>query len=260
MLAIVFFGVIQHEIPGYQLQQIVDKARAKADCDTFVVCNGNGIFASAPRLSSQVETIFDSGIDLMFLGEQAIARNAGRNELLEGKWPLIRPANLPGNPPGTGAKLIAFEEQSFWFFSLAQGNRKIPLDDEIDCLESFLTQKEDDFPVIVYLNGQDLEMKQACIWRFSNRKCKIHILGTGLNQATRKISNRSGSLSVLDIGAIKTRDSIGGLAPEIWWKKTRERIPGPNFPDSSPLEFEGLLVKFNKGGQLIEANFLDFAD
>lgn len=253
MLAIAFTGVIMHELPKQQIQALVTALKTEAGENCLLACNANGVFASAPGLAAEVELFFDSGIELIFLGEQAIARNSGRNELEKKSLPILRPLNLTSGLPGTGSRLISIGNEKIWMLSVTDQSQKTPVELAHESLDEFFGNKNDEFPVFINVNGRDLEYKKALAWKYSNYNFSVAIVGTGLNCqcGAPKIDGR-GNLFLADAGVVATGKSIAGAAPESWWKKNVERVPVTLMPDNSPVEGD-FCVLFYENGKVVKA-------
>ena len=226
MPVIAFLGIIQHEVAFGQLRKLVDAVRSRAGSGCVVLCNASGLFANAARLDSQIEVLFESGIDLVFPGEQAIARGAARSAIAAGRWPLIRPLNLPENSPGSGAVLCDKASDPFWALSLLDGSGKIQVEPAYGILEVFFRNKIDKFPVLINVQGNDLDLKKALAWKYADSGHQISWFGSGLGclSAAGGISADGGFIQP-EVGSIACAGSIGGFAPEIWWQRRINRLP-----------------------------------
>lgn len=221
-----FLGVFQHEVASQQLRRLVDAVRALAGNGCVVMCNTGGLFANAARLDSQVEALFDSGIDLIFPGEQAIARGAARSLVESGRWPMVRPLNLADNLPGHGALLFDKYSQPFWVVSILDGSGRIPVEPAYAVLEKFFRNKSDRFPVLINVHGNDFDYKRAMVWKYDGSGHQISWFGSGggtMSSVAEIWAN--GSFFQPEVGNAACRGSIGGLAPDIWWKRKIEKLP-----------------------------------
>ena len=226
MLAIAFTGVIQHEVEQAQLRRLTASVRAEAGTGCIVVCNADGLFASAARLEAQIEVLFDSGIDVVFLGEQAIARNAGRSALMQSDRPLIRPANMAEACPGRGSLLYDSPDNSFWMLSVVDSTGKIPVEPPHIVLDKFFRNKTDDLPVIINVNGTDFDYRQALAWRYGSGGAAVLFFGCGTGCPTVITPGESaGCFLQHDTGSVVSNRSIGGLTTACWWQRQIERLP-----------------------------------
>lgn len=226
MPVFVFLGVFQHEVAPMQLRRLVDAVRNAAGGGCIVLCNACGLFANAARLGSQIEQLFESGIDLVFPGEQAIARGAARTAMGSGRWPMVRPLNLPADSFGQGAMLLQRESQSFWVVSLVDGSGRISVEPAHLALEKFFGNKNDKFPVLINVHGNDFDYKKALSWKYSNSGNQISWFGSGGGalSAACEIS-ADGSFFQPEVGVASCVGAIGGLSPEIWWQRKIDRLP-----------------------------------
>lgn len=243
MFAIAFMGVIMHELTVGQVQAVVAAMKMAAGNDSLLACNASGVFVSAPRLAEQLEMLFDSGIDIIFAGEQAIARNSGRSELCARSGSLLRPMNIGGSAPGSGTKLQDCGSEKIWMLCLTDQSYRVPVEPADEILEAFLRNKNDDFPVFINMNGKDCDFKKGLAWRFRSTGCSVTIIGSGLSFASsHTLIDANGNLFVADSGIVSSQDSIAGTAPEIWWKRSVEKIPVAAMPGNGRLEVDFSVV------------------
>ncbi|MBU1106535.1 MAG: YmdB family metallophosphoesterase [Candidatus Riflebacteria bacterium] len=200
--------------------------KSKAGSGCVVLCNASGLFANAARLDSQIEVLFESGIDLVFPGEQAIARGAARSASSSDRWSLIRPLNLPVNSPGNGVVLYDKASDPFWVMSLLDGSGKILVEPAYRVLDDFFRNKVDKYPVLINVHGSDYDLKKALAWRYTNSGHQISWFGSGFGflSAAGEIIADGGFLQP-EVGSVACAGSIGGLAPEIWWQRKIDRLP-----------------------------------
>ncbi len=259
MFSIVILGTIQHEISANQLKLLVDKAKGAIAEKGLIVCNASGLFLSAARLREQVEKLFDSGIELVFSGEQALLRHAGRQELETAEnGVIVRPVNLPEGSPGIDLATIDSLNGRILVTSVAQSTGRLPLNNGIKELEAIFQKNEEKFPVLVNLTGLDLDFKKAICWYFKDVGFPVHWIGTGVNQISAFPELNFGSLFLADAGKISSKSSIAGIAPEIWWKRKIERIPVTPLPDSSPIVCDTTILELDQSGRGIEVKQVRF--
>ncbi len=253
MLAVAFIGVIMHELTSGQVQALVTAAKTVAGENAVLVCNASGLFASAPRLGQQLELLFDSEIDLVFAGEQAIARNAGRSELQNVQRSILRPENFSSGAPGIGTKLLASGPDKIWMICLAEQSFKTPLEHAHEVLEVFFRNKKDTFPVFINVNGKDPDYKKALYWKYGKENGSVTIVGSGMNCCTGKARlSSTGSAFLADAGVVASEDSISGMAPELWWKRNIGRLPIAVLPGNGRIEAD-FSVFFYENGRAVKS-------
>lgn len=227
MLAIVFLGVFQHEVVQTQLRKLVTAVKTEAGDCCVVVCNASGLFSSAPRLDSQVEMLFDSEINVVFPGEQSIARNAGRLLLASERWTLIRPANLAETAPGKGKQLVQIAGDRYvHMISLADGSGRNLVDPAYGVLDTFFRNKSDNLPVFINMDGTDSDYRKALFYRYSGKGSPIIMTGSGSGfQSSNPVIDSSGNCYIADVGQVAYEKTVAGLSLESWWQKNVERLP-----------------------------------
>lgn len=235
MLTIAFLGEFKHEVSADQVQRLVTAAKKAVGDEGVVLCNADGLYGNAPRLMSQVSMFFDSGIEVVFLGSKALARAAGRAEL--GKWPLLRPLNSPLGSPGRGSMLLgASGKTPLWLLSVGQQDERNAFEPPHLALEDFFRNKSDPFPVLINVNGFDLDEKTALAWRFATGKT-VHLLGTGTGyQTCNSTVGAAGNYFQADVGSIANEQTVGGMSVESWWKRKVERISVASALNNMPLQ------------------------
>ena len=248
MVAIAFIGSIQQEVAKEAIKTLVTSIKSEATCDCFVVCNANGLFATASKLEEQLELLFDSGIDLVMVGEQGISRNCSRSVFAKAEWPVIKALNLPGSTSRTSVKVIRQGEESFSFVSTVDGSGKVPVEQSYIKLDEFFRNKSDNSIVIINESGIDVKYLQALAWRYSRLDYPVLIFGTGSGLATAP-SLKYGDKCLFqgDIGSVSVKDSIFGIDPEQWWKKNIDRRPLTLLPRWGTLCCDYTMVWFSKG-------------
>lgn len=225
MVALAFIGSIQHEIAKEAVRRLVDTVKTEAACDCLVVCNANGLFATASKLDEQLEMLFDSGIDLIMVGEQAISRNCCRSVFAKAEWPVIKALNLPGSSEKNSVKDIKQGGENFCFVSAIDGSGKVPVEHSYIKLDELLKNKEDDSILVINENGTDYRYLQALAYRYSKLKNTVLMFGSGNALATSPGLLNDKCLLQCDVGAVVTENTVYGIDPEQWWTKNIERRP-----------------------------------
>lgn len=249
MVAIAFIGTIQHEVGKDSIHKLVDRIKTMAACSTIVVCNANGLFATATKLNEQLEVLFDSGIDLVMVGEQAISRNCCRSVFAKAEWPIIKALNLPGSSEENSTRCICQEGIDFWFVSSVDGTSKLPVEHSYVKLDEFFRNKKAGSFVIINESGLDSRYLQAIAWKYSGLGCTLLVFGSGAGIATKgSLINGDGCFLQCDIGSVACENSIFGLDPEQWWRKNIERRPINLIPKWGTLKCDYSIVWLDKDG------------
>ena len=255
MKNVAIIGQLQHELQKHQLCKLVEEIKKEAGDDCHIFCNGSGMFSWASQLDKQVEMLFDGGIDVLFLGEQAISRTAGRNIIGRNDFTIIRPANLSDKAPGTGVKRINLAGDEMWALSIVDCSGKVPSVPPSFEIEEFYKNKKDVLPVFININGTDFRYKEAMAWKISEYSSNTVIFGSGsgfqiMPDLCEDSDINGKSLFIPDIGAVVTLNSIEGMKPELWWKRRVEKIPLNAVPDFGVLKCDFCVIFFEKSEKI----------
>ncbi len=232
MPVILFLGTVSAGVSPLELRKMIGSWKyGEAGCD-LVVGNGNGVLGSRGNVSAHLEKLFDSGIDIVTSGGDALARTGTRPLLVSGR-PVIRPLNFPPAAPGKGFHVIDLGTGRLGVVNLFTGNDKVPVDDPLDVLDSFIRSEGNPVRgVLVDVFGRDLELKKALFLRARSWQVPVHIIGTGFHLPTGDAEIRSGRFFVSDAGGIELEDMIAGFPTDAWWSR-RRRIPPVPVPEPS---------------------------
>jgi len=254
MLAIVFLGVFQHEVVQTQLRKLLTAVKAEAGDGCVVICNASGLFASAPRLDSQVEMLFDSEINVIFPGEQSVARNAGRLLLASDRWLLIRPANLAETAPGKGIRLFqTVSGRSVYMISLSDGSGRNLVDPAYGVLDAFFRNKSDNLPVLINVDGTDADCRKALFYRYSSAGSPVIFIGSGSGfQSSNAVIDSSGNCYVPDVGQVAYEKTVAGVPIEVWWQKNVERLPVQTAGGWGVLNCDYTIIRLDETGKTQE--------
>lgn len=248
MMALAFIGSIQHEIAKDAIRKLVDSVKTEAASECLVVCNANGLFATASKLDEQLEMLFDSGIDLVMVGEQAISRNCCRSVFAKAEWPVIKALNLPGSNEKTSVRNINQGGESFWFVSTVDGSGKVPVEHSYLKLDELLRNKKDNSIVIINENGVDYKYLQGLAYRYSQLDKTVLLFGSGNALATTpSLQNSNRCLLQCDVGAVVTENTVCGIDPEQWWIRNIDRRPLTLLPKWGALHCDYTIIWMNNG-------------
>lgn len=248
MVALAFIGSIQHEIAKDAVRKLIDTIKTEAACDCLVVCNANGLFATASKLDEQLEMLFDSGIDLVMVGEQAISRNCCRSVFAKAQWPVIKALNLPGSNEKNSVKSIEQGGENFCFVSTVDGSGKVPVEHSFIKLDELVKNITYNSILVINDNGTDYRYLQALTYRYSKLKNTVLMFGSGNALATTpSLYNGNNCLLQCDVGSVVTENTIWGIDPEQWWTKNIERRPLTLLPKWGALHCDYTITWVNNG-------------
>lgn len=246
MLEILLLGPLLRDLPAEAWRGCLAVLRSRYPAAGPVLVNANGVLRDSGAVDGFLETLFESGVDVVTLGDQAVARTVSRRALE--RWPrLLRPLNLPAGAPGTGAVSIATPAGPLWFVSLFTGTDRFPVDDPFAVFGRFVRDRRP-AAVVVDVAGPDLGVKKALAWRWQGGEVPVHVVGTGLGVATDDLQVTGGRAFVSDLGLIGDPDLIDGRPPADWWSD-RHHLPraAADAPPPGYLRIDGVRLVTDDG-------------
>lgn len=257
-LEILWLGSILRILPHDVLRTCLAELWRRYPSVDITIVNADKILRQGIHAEEFIALLFESGIDVVTLGEEAIARTSSRRAL--NKWPhLVRPLNLPPAAPGNGAiPLPNSGEANFWLVSLTTGSERFPVEDPFDILEAF-TKEHSPSAIFIDASGPLLSVRKALYWRFQEKPWFVHLLGSGLEVATDDLLVHNGSLFLTDNGIIGDETLIEGLPMPLWWAQRRHLSNIENAaPSTANLRIEGLYMVVEATGYISSANRFRF--
>ncbi len=246
MPEILLLGPLQCDLPAEVWRGCLASLRARYPAAGPVMVNANGVLRDSGAIDGFLAVLFESGIDVVTLGDQAVARTAARRAL--DRWPrLLRPLNLPAGAPGMGGVSITTPAGPLWFVSLFTGTDRFPVDDPFAVFERFVRDRQPP-AVVVDVAGPDLGVKKALAWRWQGGTVPVHVVGTGLGAATDDLRVTGGRAFVSDLGLIGDPDLIDGCSPADWWSD-RHHLPraAAEAPPPGYLRIDGVRLVTDQG-------------
>ncbi len=252
-IEILWLGSILRDLPAEIWRSCLAAARQRHPGAGAVVVNANLALREGPAAEGFIATLFESGVDVVTLGDQAVARVSSRRAL--DRWPrLLRPLNLPPAAPGRGAiDLGPPTGAGVWIVALMTGSERFPVDDPFDALEA-VGREHRPATVLVDVSGHDLAVRKALAWRSHGWPWPVHVLGSGLGAATDDLRLSDGRLFLTDTGIIGEETLIAGVSPGQWWTHRRHLPePPPVAPGPGYLRLDGLHIVLERDGRVAAA-------
>lgn len=247
MATFLCLGDIRHDLPPLALDNLLQEIGRQAV--DVAMLNGSGLAFGAGRAAPAFERLFEGGVDLITLAETAVYKPSVREAL--DRFPrLIRPLNLPAGCPGRGDFELRRPNGNCRVVVLATPSDRRPLDDPERVLRAWLTANPGNDPVLIQITGEDLTWKQGLAWRFASCGRVLHWLGTGLGLSLAEACAVDGRLHAFDLGGIGAEGNLDGLAPEVWWRRHRERLPVDLVPPATDLVIRGVRFELDERGRL----------
>ncbi|MBF0407137.1 MAG: YmdB family metallophosphoesterase [Candidatus Riflebacteria bacterium] len=221
MADFLFLSELLHQLPYGTLRAWLKRLRSSGS--PFITVFLNKILLTEPDIKGFFDSLFDSGLNAVILGENAVIRSAVRDYLNSYPQMFVRPLNLPGKAPGAGAVLHEHEGTKFWIAALSTPNDRQPSDDPVKVFVNWIGSKQDDYPIFVFISGTDIPLKKAIAWYLGNLPHRIFITGVGMGNSANLLEKSPERFFALDIGTIGCEKNICGWNPEDWWQKFHEK-------------------------------------
>ncbi|MBE6732207.1 MAG: TIGR00282 family metallophosphoesterase [Ruminococcaceae bacterium] len=179
--------------------------------------DGNGITVSSAR------HLFDSGVDIITLGNHTY-RRAEVYDYLDETESILRPYNFPEGAPGHGLVIYDMGIRSVAVINL-MGQMYM---DNVDCPFAALDKilKENDLPKIriVDLHAEATGEKRAFAYFADGRVSAVFGTHTHVQTADECILPK-GTGYITDVGMTGTIESVLGVKPELVIKKCKTKLP-----------------------------------
>lgn len=196
----------------------------KANGVDLVICNGensadgNGITPSSARY------LFDSGVDVITLGNHAFRRKEFY-EMLEEHPYIIRPANFPeGSTPGSGICQVDLGKNIVSVINI-MGNSF--MDNNLDCAfktaDEMLKKAEGNIKIVDF-HAEATGEKRAMGFYLDGKVSAVFGTHTHVQTADNQVLE-NGTGYITDIGMTGTVNSVLGVKPELIIKKLKTKIP-----------------------------------
>ena len=179
--------------------------------------DGNGITPSAAR------HLFDSGVDIITLGNHTYRRSEVYDYLDETEC-ILRPYNFPKEIPGHGMLIYDMGIRSICVINL-MGQMYM---DNVDCPFKALDDifKENSLPkiIIVDLHAEATGEKRAFGYYADGRVSAVFGTHTHVQTADECVLPK-GTGYITDVGMTGTVESVLGVKPELVIKKCKTKLP-----------------------------------
>jgi len=212
MLKILFIGDVSGRIGRKAIKKLVPKIKKEENID-FVIANTENAAHGQGVTLRILEELNETEIDFFTGGDHSFAAKKQLNEIYNGSYPIIRPANFPPDVPGQGYSIVEVNGHKILIINLI-GRVFMKLDydcpfrklDEI--LANFASQKLS--AIIVDVHGEATAEK-IILGKYSDKRVSA-VLGTHTHVMTadHQISE-NGMAYITDVGMTGFADGSLGL-------------------------------------------------
>src|SRR4030042_2797315 len=245
-MKILFFGDIIGQPGRKAIKKILPKLRKKYEPD-LVMANAENLAHGAGVTEKSLEEVLDAGIDLFTSGNHIFDKKEGITLLQRKDIPLIRPANWPPIPYGTGEKIIEIGVRKCLVINL---NGRLFFRESLDCpfrkADEILEQYEDEQvdAIVVDFHAEATSEKVAMGHHLDGRVSAVLGTHTHVQTADERIL-QGGTGYISDVGMVgphasvisfDKHEAIRGWVTQIW--KKVELAKGPVEVDAVLLDID----------------------
>lgn len=243
-MKLLFIGDIVGK-PGREIvSATVPKLRAERGID-FVIANAENAAAGAGITATIAETLLESGIDAITLGDHVWDQKGFEADII-GLEQVCRPANLPAGNPGRDHLIVEKDGFRLLVFTvLGRSFMGLKAECPFLCADALLKKLGGQYDgALVEIHAEATSEKQALGWHLAGRATAV--LGTHTHVATADAAVLRGHTAFqCDVGMTGPHESVLGreIAPVVG-----------RFLDGLPRRFE-----VAAGGNRLSATLVEFA-
>ncbi len=206
-----------------------------------VICNGENSSDGNGITPSSAKYLFDSGVDVITLGNHTYRRPEIYDYLDETDI-CIRPANFPAGAPGSGVCVLDMGRSEICVINLIGQVYIDNFDSPFDKLDEIL--KRDDLPKIkiVDFHAEATGEKKALAYYADGRVTAVFGTHTHVQTADECILPK-GTGYITDVGMTGCTDSVLGVKKELVIKKLRTKLPVRFDYEQGPSHMDCMLIE-----------------
>lgn len=258
-MKIIFIGDIVGKIGRRALVAVLPQWKAEHNPD-LVVANVENIAHGVGLTRSTLEEVRSAGVDFFTTGNHWADKTDGVDLFSDKSWPLIRPANWPGNAPGSGYKVIEVGATKVAIINLlGQVFMNKTCGSPFHILDDILKELPKTVKIIlVDLQAEATSENVALGWHAAGRVSAV--VGTHTHVGTidaRILSNHTAYIT--DIGMCGAADSIIGDKKEEILATFLDQIPRRHdIPETGEARVDAVIIEVDSvTGQATSIQRLD---
>ena len=218
----------------------------------LVIANGENSAVGNGILPQSAQFIFDSGVDVITLGNHALRRHEIEDYLDENEF-IIRPANYHSSAPGKGIAFLDKGSVKVAVINLQGAVYLDNIDNPFECIDREIEKAENEGAniIIVDFHAEASSEKRAMGFYVDGRVSAIFGTHTHVQTSDEQILP-NGTGYITDIGMTGPYYSVLGIEPEIAITKMKTNLPVRFKNPDGPCSLEGCLFEIdNKTGKTV---------
>lgn len=241
---ILFIGDIVGKPGRTAVKRLLPDLRTELHPD-IVIANVENIAHGSGVTKSTLEEVRAAGVDAFTSGNHIWSKPEVLEIMADSSIPLIRPANFPGDAPGTGTRMLQVGTRSLLLVNLmGRVFLKEHLDDPFRALDRILADSIAQKPdlILVDFHAEVTSEKAAFGFYADGRVCAVVGTHTHIGTADARILPQ-GTAYITDIGMTGPRDSVLGVDKDVIIKNFLNQRPVRHeIPDTGTQILNAVLI------------------
>lgn len=242
-MRVLFFGDVVGR-PGRQaLAAWIPQLRARYAPD-FLLANAENAAGGTGLVPEVAEELFDLGLHGMTLGNHTFAKREILG-YLEHEHRVLRPFNLPGEPPGVGSVILHSDSGLALGLISLHGRVFFPSDPD-DPFRTGLAEagrlRQTVKAVIVDFHAEATSEKAALGWHLDGKVSAVVGTHTHVQTADERVLP-GGTAYITDLGMTGPFDSVIGVQVELALQRFLSQLPVRFAPAPGPAQAAGVFIE-----------------
>lgn len=242
-MKVIFFGDVVGR-PGRQALAAWIPVLRKRHAPDFVIANAENAAGGTGLVPEVAEELFDLGLDAMTLGNHTFARREILS-YLEHEDRVLRPFNLPGEPPGVGSAVLRAKTGAL--VGLVSLHGRVFFQSHPDCpFRTGLAEAErlrrTTPAVIVDFHAEATSEKAALGWHLDGKVSAVLGTHTHVQTADERVLP-GGTAYITDLGMTGPSDSVIGVQVKLALERFLSQLPVRFSPAAGPFQAAGVVLE-----------------
>lgn len=211
----------------------------------YVIANGENASEIKGLSKNDAESIFNSGVDFITLGNHAYGKKDVYSYLDNNDHKIIRPCNFPTKAPGSGYSIVNVDGYKILIINALGTMFMTPLNSPFEIIDRILDREAGNYDfAILDIHAEATSEKLAIAHYFDSRIAIIFGTHTHVATADEQILPR-GSAYITDIGMTGPINSILGTNIEVIINKFTVQTPQYFTVADGPVKAQGVIFEID---------------
>ena len=209
----------------------------------YVIANGENASEIKGLSKNDAESIFNSGVDFITLGNHTYGKKDVYSYLDNNDHKIIRPCNFPTKAPGSGYSIVNVDGYKILIINALGTMFMTPLNSPFEIIDRILDREAGNYDfAILDIHAEATSEKLAIAHYFDSRIAIIFGTHTHVATADEQILPR-GSAYITDIGMTGPINSILGTNIEVIINKFTVQTPQYFTVADGPVKAQGVIFE-----------------